>query len=188
MNKKAFAALSDVQRDALRVAARHAVPATIAYDRKEEREATAILCRRKPTLLKASDSDLAALRRAVRPVYDSLERDTVTKHNGRSARCDGRALDHRGAEVLQRGIDDDSCGQGHANRRRLSHDDDAEGRTAETLSSEDPGGKLSEKATVAGGSCLIGGGSTTRSPAQGKSRWTEGRLPTVMGHNGDLAD
>ena len=79
MNKKAFAALSDTQRDALRAAARHAVPATIAYDRKEEREETAILCRRKPTFLTASDSDLAALRRAVRPVYDSLERNTVTK-------------------------------------------------------------------------------------------------------------
>jgi TRAP-type transport system periplasmic protein len=80
MNKKAFAALSDIQRDALRAAVHHALPATMAYERKEERDGTAILCRRKPTFLTASDSDLAALRRAVRPVYDSLERDTVTKN------------------------------------------------------------------------------------------------------------
>jgi TRAP-type C4-dicarboxylate transport system substrate-binding protein len=79
MNKKAFAALSDTQRDALRAAAHHALPATMAYDRKEERDETAILCRRKPTFLTASDSDLAALRRAVMPVYDRLERDAVTK-------------------------------------------------------------------------------------------------------------
>jgi TRAP-type C4-dicarboxylate transport system substrate-binding protein len=79
MNKKAFAALSDTQRAALRAAARHALPATMAYQRKTERDETAILCRRKPTFLTASDADLAALRRAVRPVYDSLERDAVTK-------------------------------------------------------------------------------------------------------------
>jgi TRAP-type transport system periplasmic protein len=79
MNKKAFAALSDTQRDALRAAARTALPATMAIQRSTERDAAATLCRRKLTFLTASDSDLAALRRAVGPVYDRLERDTVTK-------------------------------------------------------------------------------------------------------------
>ena len=90
---------------------------------------TAILCRRKPTFLTASDSDLAALRRAVRPVYDRLERDTVTKSAIEQIRTmrSGAALDHRRAEVLQRDVDDESCGQGHANRRGVPHDDDAAG-------------------------------------------------------------
>jgi TRAP-type C4-dicarboxylate transport system substrate-binding protein len=79
INEKAFAALSDTQRDALRAAARSALPATIAIQRNTERDSAATLCRRKLTFLKASNTDLAALRRAVRPVYDRLEHDTVTK-------------------------------------------------------------------------------------------------------------
>jgi TRAP-type C4-dicarboxylate transport system substrate-binding protein len=79
MNKKAFAALSDTQRDALRAAVRSALPATMAIQRNGEKESAAILCRRKLTFLAASDNDLAALRGAVGPVYHRLERDTVTK-------------------------------------------------------------------------------------------------------------
>ena len=47
----------------------------MAIQRNGERESAAILCRRKLKFLTASNADLAALRRAVRPVYDRLERD-----------------------------------------------------------------------------------------------------------------
>jgi TRAP-type C4-dicarboxylate transport system substrate-binding protein len=79
MNKKAFAALSDTQRDALRAGVRSALPATTARQRDDERNSAATLCRRKLTFLTASEADLSSLRVAVQPVYDRLERDPQTR-------------------------------------------------------------------------------------------------------------
>jgi hypothetical protein len=79
MNQKAFDALSDRQRAALRDAGRDVLTATLGVDRHDEAEAAGTLCRRGLRFVTATDDDLAALRRAVQPVYDRLDRDAQTK-------------------------------------------------------------------------------------------------------------
>jgi TRAP-type transport system periplasmic protein len=79
MNREAFDKLSGRQRAALRDAARAALPATLAAEQANEREGAASLCRRGVSFVTASNADLAALRRAVQPVYDRLQRDAKTK-------------------------------------------------------------------------------------------------------------
>jgi TRAP-type transport system periplasmic protein len=80
MNEKAFRALNDRQRRALSQAARHALAPTLAWDRQDEQESAATLCRRGLQFVTATDDDLASLRRAVAPVYDRLERDPLTRN------------------------------------------------------------------------------------------------------------
>src|SRR4051812_17203299 len=79
INRHAFAALSEAQRDALREAARVALPATMAIQRGGEKEGAATRCRRGVRFVTASDADLGSIRVAVQPVYDRLERDRQTK-------------------------------------------------------------------------------------------------------------
>ena len=79
MNRDAFDGLDDEQRSALRDAARAALPATSELEQGGDEEAAAILCRRGVKFVTADDADLAALERAVQPVYDRLERDAQTK-------------------------------------------------------------------------------------------------------------
>jgi TRAP-type C4-dicarboxylate transport system substrate-binding protein len=79
MNAKASAALSGRQRTALRDAVRAAIPATLALHDQGERESAGILCRRGVALVTADRADLAAMRSAVQPVYDRLERRSETK-------------------------------------------------------------------------------------------------------------
>ena len=174
--QKAFAALSDTQRDALRAAARSALPATMAIQRGGEKEGAATRCRRGVRFVTASDTDLArSVRRSSRYMTASSVTGRPRRRSSRSARCDpARPFDCRRAEVLQDEIDDERRGQGHANRRGVPHDDDAEG-SRESLrrrTSEIP----PRRTTVAGGSCLIGGGSTTRSPARARAA---GRRPST---------
>jgi TRAP-type C4-dicarboxylate transport system substrate-binding protein len=75
MNPKALSRLDDRQRRALRDAARDALDATLAFDRADEQEAAGVLCRRGVRFLTATDDDVAALRQAVQPVYDRLDRN-----------------------------------------------------------------------------------------------------------------
>jgi TRAP-type C4-dicarboxylate transport system substrate-binding protein len=80
MNRKAFDKLNGRQRTALHDAARVALPATLAIQQAEETEEGAgELCRRGVHFVTAGKADLAALRRAVQPVYDQLQRDAQTK-------------------------------------------------------------------------------------------------------------
>jgi TRAP-type C4-dicarboxylate transport system substrate-binding protein len=79
MNEKAFDALGDRQRQALRDAAGEALGATLGLERHDEQEAAATLCRRGLRFVTATDGDLAALRRALAPVYGRLDRDAWTK-------------------------------------------------------------------------------------------------------------
>ena len=79
MNAKTSAGLTGEQRAALRNAARAALPANLAALQASEKEAAGNLCRRGLAFVTASGTDLAALRRAVQPVYDKLERDSLTK-------------------------------------------------------------------------------------------------------------
>jgi len=80
MNTKAFAALTDVQRRVLRRAARNALSATLRIQTdRQHNESLGNLCRRRVSFVTASDIDLAALRRAVQPVYDKLQQDPQNK-------------------------------------------------------------------------------------------------------------
>jgi TRAP-type transport system periplasmic protein len=120
MNKRAFAALGNTQRRALSGAARSALAATLARQQHDEKEAAAVLCRRGVKFVTASDADLAALRRAVRPVYDRLERDAQTK----SAIAQILAL--RGQNAAASAPDAPACAasasQGSAARKRTPID------------------------------------------------------------------
>jgi hypothetical protein len=80
MNPEAFDRLSSRQRAAVRDAARAALPATLVAEQANEEEGAAHLCRRGVTFVMAGNADLAALHRAVQPVYDRLERDAETKN------------------------------------------------------------------------------------------------------------
>jgi hypothetical protein len=75
-NTAALAKLSAVQRRMLAQAASDDVSAETSAAADEQRTNLAILCRSgRVRLVSASSSDVAALRRAVRPVYAMLERD-----------------------------------------------------------------------------------------------------------------
>jgi len=77
--KKVLDSLSPDQRNALRQAVANVVSAHTALQRRDEQEAAGNLCRRGLTFKTASRDDLAALRRAVHPVYDDLDRDPSTR-------------------------------------------------------------------------------------------------------------
>jgi TRAP-type transport system periplasmic protein len=77
---KAWAALTPAQRRILRQAVTDDQAAETQFERDNERTDTEILCRRGLLrFLTASRADIAALRRAVRPVYDQLQRDPQTR-------------------------------------------------------------------------------------------------------------
>jgi extracellular solute-binding protein (family 7) len=77
---KTWASLTPAQRRILTLAVTGDVPAETTVVRDEERTDTAILCRRgRLRFLDASPADLAALRRAVQPVYAQLDRDPQTR-------------------------------------------------------------------------------------------------------------
>jgi TRAP-type transport system periplasmic protein len=77
--KTVFDALSPDQRNALRQAAANLIPTRTAWLRGSEQEAAGNLCRRRLEFQTASPDDLAALRTAVQPVYDTLARDPQTR-------------------------------------------------------------------------------------------------------------
>jgi hypothetical protein len=79
-NRKVLDELSGEQRTALRQAGRAALEPAIRRLRIEESDTAGILCRRgELRLLEATQSDLASLRGATRPVYSWLERDAKTR-------------------------------------------------------------------------------------------------------------
>ena len=77
--QKVFDSLSPDQRNALRQAVAKVIPAQTAGLRGSEQEAAGNLCRRGLEFETASRDDLAALRTAAQPVYDSLARDPQTR-------------------------------------------------------------------------------------------------------------
>jgi TRAP-type transport system periplasmic protein len=77
--KQVFDSLSPDQRNALRQAVANVFPAQTALLRGFEQDAAGNLCRRGLAFQTASPDDLAALRTAVQPVYDTLARDPQTK-------------------------------------------------------------------------------------------------------------
>jgi hypothetical protein len=79
MNRRAFESLTPSQRDALQQAGPSVVARQLAFRQGEEGRDREILCRRGLRFVRASDQELAALRRAVQPVYRQLERNAVTR-------------------------------------------------------------------------------------------------------------
>jgi TRAP-type C4-dicarboxylate transport system substrate-binding protein len=80
-NGKAWASLTPAQRRILRQAAADDLAPDSQVVRDNEGADTAILCRRGLHFLTASPADLLALRRAVQPVYDQLQRDPQTRRD-----------------------------------------------------------------------------------------------------------
>jgi TRAP-type C4-dicarboxylate transport system substrate-binding protein len=79
-NRQAFERLTPAQQQILRRAGREALVPELARITKDDQAALSAICRRGTlTLATASASDLAALRRAVRPVYAELNKDPFTK-------------------------------------------------------------------------------------------------------------
>jgi TRAP-type C4-dicarboxylate transport system substrate-binding protein len=84
INDKAFAALTHTQREALEAAGRSALGPSMRRLTDDERTALAVMCRGAGqrghlAFLSATPSNLAALRRAVDPVYRQLDEDDATR-------------------------------------------------------------------------------------------------------------
>jgi TRAP-type C4-dicarboxylate transport system substrate-binding protein len=79
INRKVFESLTAGQQDALRGVGPAVVSRQLAFLRGLNDEDRGILCRRGLRFVRASDRDLADLRRAVQPVYGQLERNAQTR-------------------------------------------------------------------------------------------------------------
>ena len=78
-SRKTWAALTPAQRRILQQAITDDLTADTQVVRDNEHTDTSILCRRGLRFVTATPADLAALRRAVQPVYHQLERDPQTR-------------------------------------------------------------------------------------------------------------
>ena len=79
INRKVFESLTAGQQDALRGVGPAVVSRQLDFLRGLNEEDRGILCRRGLRFVRASDRDLAALRRTVQPVYDRLDRNAQTR-------------------------------------------------------------------------------------------------------------
>jgi hypothetical protein len=80
ISRDAFDRLPPAQREILRRAGREALAPVLARIEKEQAQALELVCGRGHLrLATASASEVAALRAAVQPVYDELERDVQTR-------------------------------------------------------------------------------------------------------------
>jgi TRAP-type C4-dicarboxylate transport system substrate-binding protein len=79
INQKVFASLTASQQNALQQAGASAIARQLAYRQGEEGRDREVLCQRGLRFLRASNQELAELRRAVQPVYDQLERNAQTR-------------------------------------------------------------------------------------------------------------
>ena len=75
LNEASYRALTDAQREVLRTAATNAIPAALEATRTEDDSHVAKLCGLDVAFPPSSDLQLAALRRAVQPVYDEIAGD-----------------------------------------------------------------------------------------------------------------
>jgi TRAP-type C4-dicarboxylate transport system substrate-binding protein len=79
INRKTFESLTPSQQDALRQAGSAVLSRRLDDQEKNSAADGGLLCRRGLRFARASNQDLAALRRTVQPVYDKLERNAKTK-------------------------------------------------------------------------------------------------------------
>jgi TRAP-type C4-dicarboxylate transport system substrate-binding protein len=78
-NREMFESLTSEQQAILKRAVAEVARHAVAAARADDRQSAAMLCGRGVAFVDAREDDLAALRRAVQPVYDRLERDPQTK-------------------------------------------------------------------------------------------------------------
>jgi TRAP-type C4-dicarboxylate transport system substrate-binding protein len=97
MNRRAYDALSEGQRDLLRRAGKEGVRPLVERIQHDTETWLAAACSRRAfSLVHASAAERAALRQAVAPVYDELDRDPLTREllsEIRQLRGDGPATD-----------------------------------------------------------------------------------------------
>jgi TRAP-type C4-dicarboxylate transport system substrate-binding protein len=79
INRKTFESLTPSQQEALQTAGSAVLSRQFDFAQALRAEDEGKECRRGFPFVQASNQDLAALRRAVQPVYDQLERDAETK-------------------------------------------------------------------------------------------------------------
>jgi hypothetical protein len=79
INRKTFESLTPSQQEALQTAGSAVLSRQLDEAQALNAEDEGIVCRRGLRFVQASNQDLAALRRAVQPIYDQLERDAETK-------------------------------------------------------------------------------------------------------------
>ena len=101
LNETSYRALTDSQREILHRAAISAIPAALKATQLEDDSGVMTLCAQGVTFPSASDVQLAALRRAVHPVYDEIAQDPA------NARMLDRLIDLRAA--LGAGPDVSAC-------------------------------------------------------------------------------
>ena len=79
MNQKVFDSLTPRQQDALRQAGVSVIARQLKLQHDLNRQAAHLLCQRGLRFQHVSNQELAALRRAVQPVYDRIERNAQTR-------------------------------------------------------------------------------------------------------------
>jgi TRAP-type C4-dicarboxylate transport system substrate-binding protein len=79
INRKAFESLTPSQQEALQQAGSAVLSRQLDSSQGLSAEDEGVLCRRGLRFVQASNQDLAALRRAVQPVYDQLEANAETR-------------------------------------------------------------------------------------------------------------
>jgi TRAP-type C4-dicarboxylate transport system substrate-binding protein len=79
MDRKAFDSLTSEQQEVLRSAGRAALQPLLETLQSDERDSLTSLCDHGLHVVSASPAQRARLRKAVQPVYDQLERDSLTR-------------------------------------------------------------------------------------------------------------
>jgi TRAP-type C4-dicarboxylate transport system substrate-binding protein len=79
MNRRAYGSLTPAQRQILRDAGRESVEPELERIARDQRLGLSIVCAARLHVVSASPADLAALRKAVRRVYDQIRRDPLTR-------------------------------------------------------------------------------------------------------------
>jgi TRAP-type C4-dicarboxylate transport system substrate-binding protein len=79
INRKMFASLTPSQQNALQQAGVSVIARQLAFRQGEEGRDREVLCQRGLRFVRASNQELVTLRRAVQPVYDTLERNAETR-------------------------------------------------------------------------------------------------------------
>jgi hypothetical protein len=79
INRKAFESLTPTQQEALRAAGSAVFSRQFDQQQRFSAEDEGVLCQRGLRFVQASSQDLAALRRAVQPVYDKLQANAETR-------------------------------------------------------------------------------------------------------------
>ena len=176
VNKEAFAGLATPAGRARRGAARARSGRRSPRSRRDEKEAAATLCRRGVTFVTAANADVAALRRAVQPVYDRLE---ARRADQGGDRADPRDAGRRGSDPGRACVRRTAAGDGPPASPRRSTACTASSRPPKDVrqpAARGPGRDLVSENYGHWRFVLDRGRLTTRRPARAQAA---GRAPTT---------